>query len=287
MSEQFLICPFDGKLPPGIRRQALVLNVRNPEHVMVAWDVAQQDGNRIHLIRLLVSDTIADMDFPSEWQGIPLAIETPGIGTFRLLIAKLADIRRLNVRFCLSLDRPETCRDAQLLASLGLATSVTFGSQEPDWDALANLMVYALLGPAAHAPVGPFDFFLDHYGQESCLSAASADFNDPSRYLHMNSSGDIAFSDEELLNGCYINGNLENLGDVMEHPDYRLRLTRWRDVFVEMNECTTCSGWSVCMGCVRAITPDKSRCRRFHEELLDTLHQAYGYKREGRRQWQY
>jgi len=285
---QRLVCPLDEELIDGIHNTELIIQVADPGDVVKARDLANRSRNKLGVVRLSVDGDLADLDVRPEWQDIPLAIAcSGGLGNFRTLRGRLAALRALNARFYFSLDRPAICSEVRILASLGIATVLAFGEREPDWDALAELMVYALLGPAPHAPVGPFDYYREHYSPTSRTNIACVYFSDPERMLHLDRSGRVALTPADLAAGRFVCDDLSGLEGLVADPEYQRAVNAWRDVFLSLEGCGSCPVWPVCMGRCRTITPDHSRCQAFFKELDDVLHQQHARNRGATSRWRY
>lgn len=283
-----LICPFDERLVDSIKNAELIIDINDPADIAAARNLANRNQNKLHVIRLNVKGDLADMEISPAWRDIPLAITlSGGLGRFRTLHGKLSALRSLDARFYRSLDHPGIYSETRILSSLGIATVLTLGEREPDWEALADLMVYALLGLAPHAPIGPFDYYRDHFKAASHTNIARVYFDDPERTLHLDREGRVALTSDDLAAGRFVLDELSEIGGLAARPDYQQRVNEWREVFLDFGGCGACPVWSVCMGHCHSIAGDQSGCRVFFKELADVLHQERAKKMEAVQRWRY
>jgi hypothetical protein len=136
-------------------------------------------------------------------------------------------------------------------------------------------MTYALLGTVPHAPIDPFDHIADHYEPDRLTEWSAARFADPRSYLHVDATGKVALTREELLAGAFV-ADLDDLDDeegIERHPALRARDARRLDLFEQDHPCARCPGWRVCLGTFAASREAAPGCADFFVELMEVVDQ--------------
>lgn len=267
-----LVCPNNRALMDRLERRTLCVRVDSPQEIVAAADNAR-GRNTLSCVICDAKVPLDAIDVDEKWQDIPIALQVPSVGKFRNLSGKLGLLRKLNLRVYLPYAR-ENLTGARLLASVGIPVGIVLEAETPpDWEALADLMTYALLGIAPHAPVEPFQTIADSYRP----AARSEDwgrayFDDPSRYLHVDAAGNIALSRRELLAGDFVaEPSALDSPEVAEAVDDRGQL--WRELFLANHFCATCRAWRVCRGRFSAGRDAPDGCTGFFGEMADVAEQ--------------
>lgn len=273
MSTIRLVCLNDAAVLGRLEKRTLCVRVNSAEDIAAAADAARA--------RNTLSCVICDSDVPLDeievqdgWQGVPIVLMAPSVGRFRNLSRKLSAYRKLDLRIYLPCGE-ENLLGARMLASVGIPAGIVFDSGEtPEWDAVADLMTYALLGIAPHAPIEPFQTMADAYRQD----ARSGDwgrawFDDPSCYLHLDGAGRIALSRAELLAGEFVAGDLSELDSPAVRAAIEERTEAWRDLFLENHFCARCKGWRLCQGRFCEGKTAADGCDEFFYEMAGVIEQ--------------
>jgi hypothetical protein len=173
-----------------------------------------------------------------------------------------------------------------MLASLGIPVCLVFEAA-PDWDALADLLTYALIGLVPHAPIDPFQTIADRYRQ----TARSADwgrvfFDDPSRYLHLDAAGRIALSPRDLKAGNFVASDLSKLDSPEVKHAIEERTEAWRNLFAEDRFCARCEAWRICRARVLDGKAAPDGCDVFFHEMMEVIERRRGKPEATGATWQ-
>ncbi len=267
-----LVCPGDAALIGRLAARTLCVRVSHPAEIAVAAARARERNNLACVI--CETDMPLSEIVPTEsWQDVPLALLVPSIGRVRDVVKRIATLRKLNVRVYLPCNE-SNLTGARVLASLGIAVSIDIDGVR-DWDGLADLMTYALLGPVPHAPVEPFRSIAAGYK----VASRGDDwgrlyFDDPTRYLHLDAQGRIALSRSELLAGKFATLDLSELDSPELKRAIAERAEAWRDLFAEDHFCARCAAWRICRARLRDGKDAPDGCAAFFLEMADIIEQS-------------
>ena len=274
MSTIRLVCPNDPALLARLEKRTLCVRVKSPDEIAAAVDAARA--------RNALSCVICDLDVPLDrievneaWQGVPIVLMAPSVGRFCDLSGKLNALRTLDLRVYLPYGE-ENLTGARMLASVGIpAGIVVTPADAPDWDAVADLMTYALLGVVPHAPIEPFQTMASGYRPNArSPNWGRVWFDDPSHYLHIDEAGRIALSRAELLAGDFIADDLSELESPAVRVAIEERVEGWRDFFLGNHFCARCKGWGLCHGRFCDGKPAPDGCQEFFHEMAGVIEQA-------------
>jgi hypothetical protein len=264
-----LVCPHERALIDRLEGRTVCVRVDAARDIIAA----AADVRRHNTLSCVICDLaipIEEIEVEGDWQGVPIALMAPSVGRFRNIAKKVGALRKLNLRVYLP-GEANNLNGARTLASLGIPVCLDF-EVKPDWEALADLMTYALLGPVPHAPIDPFQTIADGYRQ----TARTADwgrvfFDDPSRYLHLDAEGRIALSRRELLAGDFIAGDVSKLDSPEVKHAIEERTEAWRNLFAEDHFCARCKAWRICRArfCDGKETSDG--CDEFFHEMAEVI----------------
>lgn len=196
-------------------------------------------------------------------------LEITGIGDFRKSIEQIRALRKLNVFVMLAEDVPGTYRDLKILSSLFVPCGITFGSRCPDWELVADLLSYSVYSKVPHAPIQPFHFVISNYDVQKRIDYNFVYFEDPSKFLHVDSEGRIALSRKDLERGEFISEDLGQLDHIENLPFYHQRSESWRDFFLKPDGCAYCPGWRICLGKFEESQDKESGCMKFFDEWME------------------
>ena len=264
-----LVCPHERALIDRLEGRAICVRVDAAgDIVAAAADVRRH--NTLACVICDLSVPIEEIEVEDDWRGVPVALMAPSVGQFRNVAKKVAALRNLNLRVYLPCEA-DNLTGARVLASLGIPVCIDFGAA-PDWDALADLMTYALLGLVPHAPIDPFQTIADGYRQTARSNNwGRVLFDDPSRYLHLDAEGRIALSRRDLLAGDFIAYELSKLDSPEVKHAVDERLDAWRNLFAEDHFCARCRAWRICRArlCDGKAAPDG--CDAFFDEMAEVI----------------
>jgi hypothetical protein len=268
-----LVCPHERALIDRLDGRTVCVRVDSTGDIAAA----AADVRRRNTLACVISESvpIEEIDVQDDWRGVPIALMAPSVGRFRNVTKKVEALRKLNLRVYLPCDA-DNLTGARLLASLGIPVCIDF-EVVSDWDALADLMTYALLGMMPHAPIDPFQTIADGYKQ----SARGDDwgrifFDDPSRYLHLDAEGRIALSRRELLAGDFVAEDLSELDSPRIKAEIDARCGEWRNLFAEDHFCARCNAWRICRARMRGAKAAPDGCDAFFLDMAEVIERRRG-----------
>ncbi len=270
-----IICSYDQELLRRLNGYGIVVRVSGPSEIMQAA-AAVKASTRNNLLNIIVEsrDAVAAFKFQDEWLGIPLALLFTEMGAFRNLGKKLNQIRKLKAHIYLPAERDENFTSCRILSSLGITSCLTFSrGKTPNWDSLADIMTYAILGSVAHAPLEPFAHISGSYEAKKDADWGTVCFDNPREYLHVDARGRVALSKDELEQEVFIADDIVKLRNPMDCPEYAERTNVRKRFFLEDHPCTRCEGWKVCLGNFVRDGKPVDGCKEFCRELLEALEQ--------------
>jgi hypothetical protein len=152
-----------------------------------------------------------------------------------------------------------------------------------DWEALADLMTFAVLERTPHAAIEPFASIASHYDPSSFYEWGMIYFDDPRNFLHLDARGRVALSPSELLAGRFIAPSLSEIEAGEEYPARRERRHAWRRFFTDYHPCASCRGWRICRGKFAAELPHNQGCASFFEEMAAVARQYQARREQAQR----
>jgi hypothetical protein len=267
-----LVLPFDPALIQRLSDHVLVVRVGDPSDVPGAAERVRSSSNRLSMVILDSAVPLEEVPFDESWGGIRVAVFAPTMRQFRTLAGKLPLIRRINPLIYLSTDNSENLTALRILSSIGLRCAAVFAGREPvDWEALSDLMTYALAGAVRHGSIEPFTTIAGRYRSDGWIEWGPVFFDDPKDFLHLDADGRIALTRRELLEGSFIEDDIGRLDDVVDLKAYRERVDIRGRLFLEYHPCTRCPGWRVCMGRLAPDGADRTGCAAFAMEMIELL----------------
>lgn len=283
-----IVCQHDRDLLQELTGHTVVVRAAEMGTVRTAAADVRKSGNNLFCVVLDSDRPLEDLELGEELKDIPLAIMAPSMGKFRRLAKQVKILRNLNIRFYLPCHDPENIVSLRILSSLGLSGCADFRQGKQDWDALADLMTYAILERTPHAPIEPFAYIALHYDPLATMDWSYVYFEGPRRFLHVDGKGRVALSHVELQNKEFIAQNLSEIFSTDEFPSIEERLEAWRQFFVENHPCASCGGWKLCLGRFSAGLSEDAGCRAFFMEMVEVMRQYEAQKTqfEENRVWQ-
>ena len=273
MSLPRIVCPHNQRLLRTFSGQSVAVQVDHWEKTAEAADDVCSSGNELFCV---IVDTTAPLDeivLPDDWKQIPLAIMVPTIGKFRNLTAKLKAWRDFNLRVFLSCDHADNRAALRILSSLGIQTCAVFGSGKDDWEALSDLMTYAVLGQLPHASIDPFSFIATNHQPNAWFDWGALYFDDPKYFLHLDDQGRVALSRAALAGEEFVAQSLAECGAAAEFPAIKHREQTFMQYFLDNHACSFCPGWKLCLGRFSASVPQDNGCSGFFREMIDVSRQ--------------
>ncbi len=266
-----LVCPHESTLIDRLDRRDICVRVDAARDIAAAAAEVRR-RNTLSCVICDVRDPIEEIDVEDAWRNVPVALMAPSVGRFRNVAKKVGALRSLNLRVYLPCEAGNLV-GARMLASLGIPVCITF-EVTPDWDALADLMTYALLGLVPHAPIDPFQTIADGYRRTSRTADwGRVFFDDPSRYLHLDAEGRIALSRRDLKAGNFVANDLSKLDSPEVRHAIEERTEAWRSLFAEDHFCARCKAWRICRARLSDGKQAPDGCAAFFAEMAEVIEQ--------------
>ncbi len=269
MNCQGFVCPNDKALLGSFTGYAVAVRVNDPGDIADAAANVRETGNELFCVILHADRPLSEIVFREDQAVIPLAIVAPAMGDFRTLAKSVDLLRRSNLRIFLPCDNFDNLSALRILSSLGIYSCADFAASPYDWEAITDLMTYAVLGRAPHAPIEPFAFIAANYDPHSILRWGSIEFDDPAHFLHLDAQGQVSLSRDELQQGIFIAPSIGGIEPSALSAAIDERANAWRHYFVDNHPCASCAGWKICLGRFSGDLPDDAGCAKFFSELID------------------
>lgn len=282
MSNHTIIIPFDENLLSKFRNNKIIVRTNAFNEIEKIFNSVEYKNN-LHAIWIEIDDILSSIAFSKEWAGIPLVIYGNDLGSFRNFIRIIDLFKKLNIQIFFPSNNPNTPTNLKILSSLGIYSGIWFGKEKIEWESIIDLMHYAIYNKAYHIPIEPFHYIASNYQMTRFLDFSSVYFNDPTKFLHVNSNEQIALTCSELTNGNFIADGLESINDIEENESYKNRLTSWQDFFLKEEGCAYCPSWRICLGKFSETSKDNSGCRDLFSDLIDAsiFYQSQTKKNKG------
>jgi hypothetical protein len=268
-----IVCPHNPSLFASFTGLTVAVRVPQPAQAAEAAARLQESGNELLCIIVESDFPLDEIELPDDLQNIPLAVMAPAWGKFRRLARDLSRLRGFNLRVYLPAHHPQNIAGLRILSSLGIHTCAVLGDGPKDWEALTDLMTYAVLERAPHASMEPFIFIASHYDLTTYLEWGSIYFNDPKHFLHLDADGQVALSPAELRQKRFVAPSLADIGTPSQFPPIHQRAQAWRHFFTDNHPCASCGGWKICLGKFAREMNKNDGCRTFFLEMLEVAQQ--------------
>ncbi len=196
----------------------LIVHVSDISEVVPAKDDTLSSGNQLHSIVLKTDKTLDLVPFTEEWESIPITLFASGLGNFRDIHQKFDLLQRLNVRPFFPSDKKDSIIALQTLSSTGFHCGVDFMVDKPNWEALTDIMTYAILMTTSHADIEPFKYLTENYNPHDFNDWISVYFDDPKSFLHLDSRGRPALTYDDLANENFVAKDMSEIDSMVECP---------------------------------------------------------------------
>ncbi len=279
MDFQNIVLPYKPSIIEALegRDAELIVHVNDISEIIPAADDILSSRNRLGSIVVRTDRTLDLFDLDEGWETIPVTLYSPGPGSFKELQQKFDLIHRLNVRPFFPADNKEAVVGLQTLSSTGLQCGVDFNVESPSWEALTDLMTYAILRTTSHANVEPFSYLIENYDPHDFNDWSSVYYDDSNDFLHLDSQGRAALTYSDLASGNFIAEDISGVDSMEVCPQLEEKKRAWRRYFLENLPCSTCEGWRACLGKFERLIDESGVCPAapFFTEMLDILDQKY------------
>lgn len=268
-----IVCPHNRSLLQSLKGCTLAVRTPSIDHVSRAAADVSESGNYLFCVILDIDRPFDEVELGQELKDIPLVIMVPSLGKFRTLAKRVKILRALNIRVFLPCDKHENVVALRILSSLRIRACADFRNGKQDWNALADLMTYAILERTLHTPIEPFAYIALHYDPFVYIDWSCVYFEGPGQFLHLDGKGRVALSHIELLNQTFIAQNLSEISAADEFPAIGEMTEAWRRFFVDGHPCAFCGGWKLCLGKFSAGLPENNGCKDFFLEMMEVARQ--------------
>ncbi|MFZ2446696.1 MAG: hypothetical protein WAW37_10090 [Syntrophobacteraceae bacterium] len=280
------VCPHNESLLGTLSGQTVAVRVTDPAQAARAAECVWASGNSLFCVIAESGSPFCDIELDRDLKDIPLAVMAPSMGKFRQLAKRIEMLREFDLRVYLPCADPENIRGLRILSSVGVHGCAVIEKGMKTWDELADLMTYAVLERVPHASVEPFTFIASNYDPFSPADWGFFHFDDPKRFLHLDTAGRVALSRADLAEGRFV------APDISEIPGPELllpvqdRTQARRSYFVGLHPCACCPGWKLCLG--KFEVPGERGCSAFFSEMVDVARRFKARNSRGgeRRIWQ-
>jgi len=281
-----LVLNFDEKLISKFKGENIIITSDSFNLLNRTYDVVNKE-NKLQNVTVYFQGALTSIKFLENWKKIPLAVYVNSVGSYRMLFHMLPVIRPMNLKIFLPASNRQSLIDCQTLSSLGIYTGIYFNKKEIDWDKIRELGMYAMFSKTQHAPIEPFQHISTRYKPEEPLDFNAVYYNDPKRYLHLNSEGKVALTYHHLLEGKFALDAYEKISTLKDNEDYNKYITAHQRHFLEKTVCASCPAWRVCMGKFENMIDEEKSCQQFMLEVMDgaEVHQEQ-HKRKPEKVWQ-
>lgn len=276
-----LVCPYNRPLLNQIDGHDIVVKVDHFSDIYRAAEDIRSSGRTLVSVLIEVDKPLSAINFQEDWQGIPIALSVSEMGNFRDISNRIQRMRDLKIHVYLPAEKRENLTNSRILASLGVTCCLVFGNVQPNWEALSDLMTYAVFGINPHAPIEPFNYITDHYKPGANVDWGSVYFDGPREFLHLDANGQVALSHRELLKGSFIAEHIAMVKNPLDNEKYRKGVNAWRQFFLSDHPCITCEGWKICLGRFGFDGKHATGCSTFVADMLPELEQ-YRNQQQGR-----
>jgi len=202
---------------------------------------------------------------------LPLILNIKKISNTYDILDNIDILRKKNIKIFLSSDYKENILNLQILSSLGCYCGFRFNNLDINWEALTDLMYYALIGRVKHGTIEPFQYIASSYKNTELTDFDTVYFNNIYKFIHINSQQEL-FLNDKMTEEYKINLNLNSLDAIGNEFNFKKIKNNWHTFFYELNDCCTCAGWRICIGKF-ANYSHKERCKTLFSEMIDIIEQ--------------
>jgi hypothetical protein len=258
--ERIVVAPFDQHVLSTLKHVPIVIRLRHQREIAAAVDCARHLHLHLHGLFVDATTPLCAIDVEQRWADSAIALFVPSAGRYREFQPLVRRLRPLRIRVFLPATTRENVLAVRILAAEGVRSAVVLKPPVAAWDALSDLMVYAIAA-RGHAPIEPFDFIARQTRSGARPQYGSVYFDDPSAFLHVDPAGRVALTADDLSAQRFV---ADSVDDVCAVPESRR-------CELPAAPCASCRGWPACQGRFAAEAVTTDHCRRFFTDMLDTI----------------
>ncbi len=156
MSSPVTVCPYNRHLLKAHKGRKVAVAVGDTGAAARAAADARSLGADLVCIIVETRLPLSRLKWGPALDSIPLIVAAPSFGAFRDLEPHIGLLKDLEIAIHLAAGGAGNMAGLRILSSLGIRSAALIATEGQDWDAIADLATYAVLGPAPHAPIEPF-----------------------------------------------------------------------------------------------------------------------------------
>jgi hypothetical protein len=156
MSSLVTICPHNRQLLKACKGQKVAVTVRDTGVAARAAADARAVGADLSCVIVEARLPLTRLKWDADLASVPLVVASPSFGAFRDLEPHIDVLKDLDIAIHLPTEGTGNMAGLRILSSLGIPCAAIIAREEQDWDAIADLATYAVLGPIPRAPIEPF-----------------------------------------------------------------------------------------------------------------------------------
>jgi hypothetical protein len=282
-SELALVCPNSERLISKLFGKTLVLKVQSVGEIPKAFDRGTVE-NRVLCIVVDEQKALSAVHVQEEWKRVPILLHVPELGSLKKVLSRARQLRDWNIRVFMPGARAENLTSLRILSSLGISAGLTT-TPPLNWDAVSDLMHYAIYTRTPHGDIDPFGYVKLNYNPQEFMYLQTPWFENPLKYVHIDEEENIALSSAGLKDGTLIGRGLESLAGLRESTEYRHSINSWQGLFLEDHRCAYCPAWRLCQGTYVADCEQDPDVYRFFEDFMAAADASYA-ERQGSAKWQ-
>ncbi len=293
MSGRTLVLPCSPSLlaslgRPQDRPRTLVPVVERVERIGEAVEAVNRAGHRLHAVWVRTGAPLSALRLDPRWSRTPVALEAPALGGFAEALPRIREWRGMDLTLFLPSAPGENLTSLRLLSSLGVECALLLSPPGVDWEAVSDLMTWALLGRVERAPLHPFTSMAERYRPDQVNDLGRYRLDDPAAFLHLDAEGRVALTREELEQGRFAAPSLAEAerGPLEELPAWHERQARRDTEFLAPpGGCASCPGFRLCGASFRRWRGEERGCAAFFSEWMECLEQKQSSTPPRRSPW--
>jgi hypothetical protein len=267
--EHILVCPYSSRLIDSISKRALVIVA---QELGQAFDIDREvkKHNHLHGVLYITQEPLSSIAIPRGLGNIPVVIIAPRFGSFRQFLKNLDTFRLVKVCVLLFAEHRDNGRALKILSSLGIQCGFFFGPEAAAWNAVNEVMHFALYSRLTHAAIEPFNHLSRSYQHNRLNTVKSIQFDNCRHYLHVDEDGNVALTSRECCGKDFI-CSLNELSSIANLDKYKKRLRAWERHFLMRTKCSSCPAWRLCGGDFEEQCTAENGCRQFFIDFLEGI----------------
>lgn len=266
------VCEYNWPIEERLKGRALVIKVNNLDDIMNIQHHLDETTKVDAFVYRNEFASLETIDINPAWGNTPVILYINRLGQFRNVHQKVGLLRKLNVIVIFTSSEKQACKDAQILASLGVHSGIQLRPDSELGEDVLDLITYSFYGTMPHAEIEPFSTMEKYYDGESYVSPLIADFVNPERYIHIDKEQNLAFSEKDLREGETLSEKYPHLRKDEFAEAAESYSLKWQDWFINSHKCTFCPAFRVCMGFFnQEDKAENPNCRKVMTELLEAI----------------